>query len=338
MITILFLAANPASTTKLRLDEEYRAIDERIYRAEFRDTFEIKQHWATRVTDLQECLLRHKPHIVHFSGHGTQSSEIVLQDNLGNSQPVPTETLRSLFFTLKDNIRCVVLNACYSEKQALAIAEHIECVIGMSRAVSDSAAISFAFSFYQALGYGRSVRAAFDLGCIQIGMEGLREQETPKLLAPNSDPSDVFFLPQPDKSLASLQKQGETRSCIRLKQIKPVVWPSPVESHNRLVTIGRDPDGMITVPDRTVSWEQGQIILVRGTYCYRHLSNNSPTIVCRRGEEHLLRPGEHKDLPLQNQDRLIIGDTEFVVEFDLIGSEYSKYIPTEKESQVSDDE
>ena len=65
MIKILFLAANPSDTTRLRLDEENRAIDQVLRQAEFRDKFEIHQHWAVRVTEIQSFLLRYKPDIVN---------------------------------------------------------------------------------------------------------------------------------------------------------------------------------------------------------------------------------------------------------------------------------
>lgn len=181
-IKILFLAANPLDTTRLRLDEEIRAIDQALRLAEFRDKFDIRQHWAVRVSDLQGLLLRYKPDIVHFSGHGGEASEIILEDSHGESHPVPVRALSSLFSVLKDDIRCVVLNACYSEKQAQAIAGHIDYVIGMSKAIRDKAAISFAAAFYQALGYGKDVETAFDLGCVQIDLENLGERDTPKLL------------------------------------------------------------------------------------------------------------------------------------------------------------
>ena len=194
MIKILFLAANPSDTTRLRLDEESRAIDESLRKAEFRDKFDVRQHWAVHIADLQGFLLRHKPNIVHFSGHGSKSSEIILEDNSGNSQPVSARALSTLFSVLKDNIRCVVLNACYSEPQAQAIAEHIDCVIGMSEAIGDAAAISFASAFYQALGFGRDLKTAFDLGCVQIDLERLDEQDVPKLLCKKCDPKEIVFV------------------------------------------------------------------------------------------------------------------------------------------------
>ena len=82
------------------------------------------------------------------------------------------DTLAALFAILKENIRCVVLNACYSQLQAEGIAASIDSVVGMQRAVPDKAAIEFAAGFYLGLGYGESVATAFDLGCNRIGLAG----------------------------------------------------------------------------------------------------------------------------------------------------------------------
>jgi hypothetical protein len=194
VIKILFLAANPRDTSRLRLDEEIRAIDHALQLAEFRSRFDIEQHWAIRVSDIQGCLLRHKPDIVHFSGHGSSSSDIILEDNSGNSCPLSPRALSHLFSVFRDNVRCVVLNACYSEQQAQAIANHIDCVIGMSNSIGDAAAVSFATSFYQAIGYGRDVKTAFELGCVQIDLERLGEQDTPRLLALRSNPNQLKFV------------------------------------------------------------------------------------------------------------------------------------------------
>jgi len=193
-IKILFLASNPTDTQPLRLDQEMRAIDQALREAEYRDRFDLKQQWAVRVSDLQGHLLRYMPHVVHFSGHGSASSEIFLEDSSGVSQPLSVRALSNLFSILKDNIRCVVLNACYSEPQAQAIARHIDCVVGMSEAIGDQAAIEFSTAFYRALGYERDVKTAFDLGCSQIDLESLGEQDTPKLITLSKDPRDIKFV------------------------------------------------------------------------------------------------------------------------------------------------
>jgi hypothetical protein len=191
---ILFLAVNPLDTARLRLDKESRSIDQVLCQTDYRDRFDIRQHWAVRVTDIQELLLRHRPDIVHFSGHGSTSSEIILEDEKGSSHPVPVDVLSELFCVLKDNIQCVVLNACYSEKQAQAIAQYIDYVIGMSRGIGDPSAISFATAFYRALGYGRDIEAAFRLGCSQINLENLGEQDVPKLIAKKGEPAKIALV------------------------------------------------------------------------------------------------------------------------------------------------
>ena len=146
------------------------------------------------VGDLQEHLLRHGPTLVHFSGHGSAESEIILEDDSNLSYPVPVGILSGLFSVLRRSVRCVVLNSCYSEPQARVIAEQIACVIGMSKTISDEAAINFAAFFYHALGYGESIWDAFSLGRLSIDSKGLGEGETPKLLCPYADPKKVFLV------------------------------------------------------------------------------------------------------------------------------------------------
>lgn len=192
-IQILFLGANPQDGTRLHLDQEVRGIDQALRQGEFRQRFNLQQHWAVRVTDLQTCLLRHRPQIVHFSGHGVSSNAICLEDVQGNTQRVEGPALARLFAVFKKDLRCVVLNSCYSEQQAVAITEHIDCVIGMSTAIGDQAAISFAAAFYQALAFGSDVQTAFELGCVQIDLEKLGEEGTPRLLARRRNPAEIVF-------------------------------------------------------------------------------------------------------------------------------------------------
>jgi hypothetical protein len=200
-IKILFLAANPEDTAQLRLDKEVREIKQALLQTEFRDKFDFEQEPGVRASDLQSHLLHHKPDIVHFSGHGSKASEIILEDDFGGSHKVSEQALSKLFAVLKDNIRCVVLNACYSALQAQAIAQHIDCVVGMSKAIGDEAAISFAVAFYRTLGYGKDVKTAFDSGCLQIHLENLNEQDTPKLLSLKTNPQEVFFVNEEEEAV-----------------------------------------------------------------------------------------------------------------------------------------
>jgi AAA-like domain/TIR domain/CHAT domain len=178
---ILILTANPKDTDRLRLDEEVREITAALERSRCRDDLEVIVRWAARPDDLRRSLLDHEPDIVHFSGHGSGVDGIALESNAGKSQLVSSAALAKLFGAFKDKIRCVVLNACYSEVQAEAIHAQIETVIGMKRAIGDRAALEFAVGFYDGLFAGRSLSDAFELGCTSIDLEGIPEADTPAL-------------------------------------------------------------------------------------------------------------------------------------------------------------
>jgi len=108
---------------------------------------------------------------------------------------VPPAALAKMFQVLKDNIRCVVLNACFSNKQARAIAQYIDCVIGMSTSISDEAARKFSVAFYQAISSERSIRNAFDQGITELMLEDTPKEHIPQLLVRgNINPSEIFLL------------------------------------------------------------------------------------------------------------------------------------------------
>jgi hypothetical protein len=192
---ILFFASNPESTEKLNLDEEARSISRKIRETDYRDSLEFITAWAIRPTDLLDELNLHKPTIVHFSGHGSGEEGLILSDDQGELRFVSADALKMLFSSVNDNIRLVVMNACYSEVQAKAIAEVIDCVIGMKSDIGDHAAITFAEYFYNALGYGRSVKQAFEQGKAALMLESIPEEDVPVLISLKGiDPADVFLV------------------------------------------------------------------------------------------------------------------------------------------------
>ncbi len=181
---ILILSANPKGTNPLRLGEEIREIKEGLKRAKRREQFIIEMAEAVRYRDISRSLLEHEPQILHFSGHGIGSPEqemehdrgerklspvpeyaiesggLVFEDETGHEKLVGTKALAELFELFADKLECVVLNACYSEVQARAIAQHIPYVVGMNKAIGDRAAIDFAVGFYDALGAGSRENAS----------------------------------------------------------------------------------------------------------------------------------------------------------------------------------
>jgi len=208
MQTILILTANPQGTSQLRLDQEVRDIEEGLQRAKKRDQFALKSMFAVRPRDIQRAMLDINPSIVHFSGHGTGDEGLVFEDETGSAKLVDGEALAGLFALFAEQVECVVLNGCYSQVQAEAIAQYVNYVIGMKKAIGDKAAIEFAVGFYDALGAGRSVEFAHKLGCAAIRLAGVPEQLTPILKKkPNIDETVVNSPPVPNKHASEASQE-----------------------------------------------------------------------------------------------------------------------------------
>jgi len=199
-IKALFLASNPKGTTPLELDREIREITAKIRASEYRDSIDLISAWAVRPDDLLQLLNQHRPQIVHFSGHGSKVGEIILVDDHGASKPVSPAAIKALFNALKGNISVVIMNACYSRSQAEAITQVIDCAIGMNDAIGDEAAITFAASFYRAIGFGSSIKEAFDQGIVALLLEGIPEENKPELLTrAGVDPTRIALLEPMDR-------------------------------------------------------------------------------------------------------------------------------------------
>lgn len=178
--TILFLSSTPEDTQPIQVNKEYREIESALSRARNRQEFFIVPKTAVRPSDLRLALLENRPHIIHFAGHGSGCDGIALEDDSGQSSLVSEETLSELF-KMFPQIECVVLCACYSEVQAQAIAEYVDCVIGIVGAIDDATAIEFVRAFYDSIGAGESYEFAFRMGRLAI-LDRISEQLMPILI------------------------------------------------------------------------------------------------------------------------------------------------------------
>ncbi len=188
--TILFLASNPTNSAKLQLDKEFARLSQQLQDTDFR----AKMERAVTFTNLQKFILREKPRIVHFSGHGEKlgtsvkdalsrggldiddeenvedTGIILMSEDLREPFLVGTNVIKHFFKGMVKiqniPIETVIFNACHSEAQALAVAEYVPNVIGTSYSVKDDAAIAFSSSFYLGLAQGQNVLQAVNLGMI----------------------------------------------------------------------------------------------------------------------------------------------------------------------------
>ncbi|MFB2836608.1 HEAT repeat domain-containing protein [Floridanema evergladense] len=223
MKKILILAANPQGTSRLRLDREVREIEEGLRRSQLGDRFQIEHRWASRPRDVQRSLLDVDPQIVHFCGHGEGQAGLVLEDETGQVKLVSTEALSNLFGLFADRVECVLLNACYAEVQANAIAQNINYVIGMRQEIRDDLAIAFSVGFYKGLGAGQLIEAAFESGCQTIQGNTLESSDLNRKLGSVDSTRKAKTMSLPDDSIPVLRKKATSVSALieLLKQEDP---------------------------------------------------------------------------------------------------------------------
>lgn len=196
-ITVLFIASNPLDQTQLRLDEEIREIQKKIRESEYRNSINFKSIWATRPTDLLQAINEYQPTIVHFSGHGSDQDELILQDDNGMTKPVRKETIVELFKFSSNKIKLVIFNTCFSENQALGIISHIPAAIGMGDSIGDIAARVFSSQLYSAIGFGKSIEDAFNQARIALMLHELPEDRTPQLFISADHAQSEIILVKP---------------------------------------------------------------------------------------------------------------------------------------------
>jgi hypothetical protein len=77
---ILFLSADPTNAARLQLGEEVHEIHEKLQLAQLRSQFVLEQRHAVRPVDISQALLDVNPEIVHFSGHGSATHNMIRRE------------------------------------------------------------------------------------------------------------------------------------------------------------------------------------------------------------------------------------------------------------------
>ena len=151
-IIVLFFATNPKGTSQLRLDEEARSIQEMIRKSEHRDSILFETRWAVRPLDILQAINEINPDVIHFSGHGSENGELVLENTDGSAKLVTKEAITQTIMSASDKIHLIFFNACFSYEQACEVVSYVDAAIGMTDSISDKAASAFAAQFYSSLG------------------------------------------------------------------------------------------------------------------------------------------------------------------------------------------
>jgi len=193
-LRVLLLAASPSDQEPLRLHQEIRDIRLNVRMSEYRDRLDLQDRLAVRTGDLLQALNEVNPHVVHFSGHGSQDI-LIFEDDHGNSKPMNNDALAALLNATSDQVRLVIFNSCSSGEQAVLATQHVEMAIGMDVSIDDRAAKEFAVQFYSAIGFGLSVQDAFEQAKAAIAIADFHGGGTPILHAAEGvNPGSVYLI------------------------------------------------------------------------------------------------------------------------------------------------
>ena len=199
---ILFLASNPWNTAKLQLEKEFTKVFNNLQNSKYI----VKSEFAVTPSSLQKAILKYKPRIIHFSGHGLSDNDvttianpderaiakaakggagIVLQDETGKAKVMETKNLVAMFqiFTkFKIPIDTVIFNSCHSRAQADGIRNYVNYVVGYSNAIKDDAAILIANDFYSYYVENDNAELAFELTKNIVNVQGFTEDQLMEIL------------------------------------------------------------------------------------------------------------------------------------------------------------
>lgn len=166
-INVLLACANPLGTGRLLLDSEIRTVLEAVELSQARDHIHIVTCVATTIRDLSRALMKYDCNILHISGHGTNNG-LVLADEQGGMRLVNQRVLAESLEVYQASLQCVILNACYSATQGVLLAQHVPFTVMIDGPLIDTVAIKFSEGFYDAIGAGKSIEAAFIQGQLRV--------------------------------------------------------------------------------------------------------------------------------------------------------------------------
>lgn len=136
------------------------------------------------------------PHILHFSGHGSEEV-LYFEDVQGTAQPVKKEALARVL-RQQQELQLVILNACFSLDQGQAFADAVGLAIVSEGSILDQDAIDFSREFYTALGYGRrSYIEAFERAKSALEMTGIMKVHLLRCETPHVQdvPASLLLVP-----------------------------------------------------------------------------------------------------------------------------------------------
>jgi len=183
-LRVLGMVASPSDQPKLNVGLEKQHVEAAVNGLQAQGVLELKWLEGQTWQDLQDVLRVNDWHIFHFIGHGGfdkihDEGYIALADERGATYRFSASQLGPLLANARNrSLRLALLNVCesatgsdrdlFSSTASILVRSRIPAVLAMQYAITDSAAIEFARTFYKSLVVGLPVDAAVVEGRVAI--------------------------------------------------------------------------------------------------------------------------------------------------------------------------
>ncbi|MEV0800574.1 CHAT domain-containing protein [Kribbella sp. NPDC050281] len=173
-LRVLVLIASPTDLPPLDVNGERDRLRSALADLEGAGRVMVDEVSTGTLADLQRQLRRADYHVFHYIGHGgydqqAEDGVLVFEGASGRGQPVSGEDLGMLLHDHR-TLRLAVLNSCegarggrtdpYSGTAQSLVRQGIPAVVAMQFEITDTAAITFAHNFYEAVADGYPLDAA----------------------------------------------------------------------------------------------------------------------------------------------------------------------------------
>ena len=174
-LRILAMISAPSDTVGLEVEQEWDRLNDTLGGLTRRGLVTVDRLESGNLAALQRPLRLTEYHVLHFIGHGgydenAQDGALALEGADGKTRLVTGRDLGMMIRNRRHSLRLVVLNACEGARSAqddpfggvaqALVHQGIPAVIAMQFEISDTAAITFSQSFYQAIADGLPVDVA----------------------------------------------------------------------------------------------------------------------------------------------------------------------------------
>jgi hypothetical protein len=196
-LKVLYLTAAPASQASLRTEAEFRSVQRELRGSTYRNRVEIFISPAADAKSILDGINDHRPQIVHFSGHGGGEAIWLDDGKVENSvgRPMKFDLLAQAVSATSTPPTMLVLNACDTLIGARVLLDAVKVVVGMSDAISDIGAATFAAQFYAAIASGQPITAALTQGRVAMKAAMLSDSHLPEIIhRKDSDPNKIVLV------------------------------------------------------------------------------------------------------------------------------------------------